>query len=67
MRNIEKNIAQGEKIIDNHRNADLSLSEMAYFIDSFKETAREKGATDGALKLLKEAFFMGVAVGSRNS
>ena len=44
MRNIEKNIASGQKIINRHIRADLTAGEMRELRDRFYQTAKQGGA-----------------------
>ena len=67
MRNIDKNIEQGNEIIRKHKRADLSISELYYFYENFKKSAEEKGTANGLFDLISDAFYMGVAVGARNA
>lgn len=63
MRDINKQIAKGREIIRKHEQADLRLTEIRYFMDSY-DNARPKW--DSLAYIIHNAFLMGVAVGSRN-
>ena len=67
MRNIDKNIEQGHEIIRKHERADLTVSELHQFYETFSKTAEEKGVAEGIFELITDVFHMGVAVGARNS
>lgn len=63
MRDINRQIEQGREIIRKHEQADLHLTEIRYFMDSY-DNARPKW--DSLAYVIHNAFLMGVAVGSRN-
>lgn len=67
MRDIEKQIVKGREIIKKHRKAEITLTEIDYFMDMFDDQAKQHGTYDALFKVIGNAFFMGCAVGSRNS
>ena len=67
MRNIDKNIEQGRKIIEKHENAGLKVSEVSVFYDRLADATEKKGFSDGVIDLISDVFLMGVAVGARNA
>ena len=64
MRDIYKQAEQGRQIIEKHRRMDLTYSELNQF---FHPEGHEIQPTNEKFELIKIAFLMGVAVGTRNS
>ncbi|MBR3361803.1 MAG: hypothetical protein IKG39_10740 [Lachnospiraceae bacterium] len=66
MRNIEKQAEQGKAFFNQHPKADLTVKELRYMIDEFTTEGKEN-LTKAAYNAITKAFYMGVAVGSRNN
>lgn len=67
MRDIKKQAEQGGAFLRKHERADLTVSELYQFFDSYKEDAENVGHYDALWNLIGNAFKMGVAVGRRNA
>ncbi len=61
MRNIENQVKQGEEIISKHSKADMRQSEL----EKLLEPIRKEPTMARVYDAISEAFYMGVAVGSR--
>lgn len=66
-RSITRDIERGQKLIEKHPNADLSTEELVSICNEFRTRSASIGTYDAAWKVVKNIFYMGVAVGSRNS
>lgn len=66
-RNIDKDIQRGKTIIENHPMADLSTEELMSICTDLRDRAVREGTVNAAWDILRDVFYMGVAVGSRNS
>lgn len=67
MKNIEKQIAQGNKIAEAHQQLDLSVSEINNLHKRFTEKEATAGTTNAAFDIIEAAYLMGLARGSRNA
>ena len=65
MRDMNKQKEQGQKIIRAHERADLSAMEIMKFKNDFDKNVHEKGINEAIYNLICDAFYFGVAVGSR--
>lgn len=63
MRDIMKQAEKGRAILEEHKRAQLSLSEINEFYKIFNNKSSANG---GLLGVIGTAFEMGVAVGARN-
>ena len=66
MRDIYKQVAQGEKFLQQHERAQLSIDEILQFTERYNEEMR-MGYSDAVVNVVIMAFKMGVAVGVRNA
>ena len=63
MRDLEKAIEDGRKIIARHERAALNVMELA----KIRDLARKRGGSyaDILIRAIEEAFYAGVAIGAR--
>lgn len=67
MRNIQKQIEQGKRLIDEKDGRiDLTAGEIDYFFEEFEKTLREQDLSVAIWNILGDSFRMGLAVGARN-
>ena len=67
MRDINKQLEQGMEVIARHPRADIKVEELRTLIDSAIKYGDGKGITHMLYNAISTSFYMGVAVGSRNS
>lgn len=69
MRNVQKNIENGKAVIAKHPKADIDLGEIGSMFEMLMTNADEEGTVSlaGIHALITDAFYFGVAVGSRNA
>lgn len=65
MRNVKEQAKQGEAFISKHLRADMRNSELMQLLDGVSVQDRE--ALSQIRDAITTAFYMGVAVGSRNA
>lgn len=65
MRNIENQVKQGKEIISRHNRADMSVSECMQLMEPIGEKKDADKIHDQIYRSIMDAFYMGVAVGSR--
>lgn len=65
MRDMNKQMEQGRKIIRAHERADLRGDEVIRLKDDFDKMAYEKGFNASIYRLICDVFYFGVAVGYR--
>lgn len=66
MRNVEKNIMEGQKIVKNNDRLDLYGTDMQTFFNQFKDISEKKNSYDALWEVIGNAYYMGLAVGTRN-
>lgn len=66
MRNVRKQVEQGCKIVDSHKNIDLTAEDLRQFKDIFDQNFQRKGITGAVYSAICDAFYMGIAVGDRH-
>lgn len=65
-RDIKKQEQKGMRIMRDHTHADLTVPEIMKFKEEFEATLMKKSLSEAIFNLACNAFYMGVAVGSRN-
>ena len=66
MRNVEKQIEQGNNVLSTHKQLDLSLSEIDQLYKKYLEMEKSEGKATAVLKIIGAAYSFGLAVGVRN-
>ncbi len=67
MRNVNKQIEQGNAITKERRALDLSLSEIDALYKRFTETEATQGKSSAIIDIIGAAYSFGLAVGNRNA
>ncbi len=66
-RDIMKAVEQGKELMRQRKRMDLTLTELTVLYDRFKELEEASRTSDAALNIIAEAYYAGLAVGSRNA
>lgn len=67
MRNLDKQVKQGQELIRNHMQADISLEEINAFYDQLVAKSQGQDLFTAFHSVISDVFYMGVSVGQRNS
>ena len=67
MRDLQRAIDQGQKLVEQHSGLDMTASEMRVLFGRFDQIAAADGARNALYAVLGDAYKMGLAIGKRNA